>query len=87
MRHLAMDYDLFLRFAKIAEPAVLKDYLADFRVHCDAKSSLRTDEHLGEAFLTAREHAVAHGWRGGYSLFLHKFYAMRTRIIYRLTKP
>ncbi len=86
-RHLAMDYDLFLRFAKIAEPAVLEEYLADFRVHRHAKSSLRTDEHLKEAFLTVREHAAAYGWRGKCSLLLHKIYAARTRMIYRLTKP
>jgi glycosyltransferase involved in cell wall biosynthesis len=86
-KHLAMDYDLFLRFAKIAEPVVLKNYLADFRVHREAKSSLRTAEHFDEAFSAVREHAAAYGWRGGFSLLLHKIYAVRTRMIYRLTKP
>jgi glycosyltransferase involved in cell wall biosynthesis len=86
-RHLAMDYDLFLRFARLSEPMVLKEYLADFRVHRDAKSSLRTGEHLKEAFVTAHEHAADYGWRGQCSLLLHKIYAERTRIIYRMTKP
>lgn len=86
-RHLTMDYDLFLRFARVAQPAVLKSYLADFRVHPQAKSSLRVDEHLQEAFLTVREHAADLGWRGEVSLFLHKIYAARTRVIYRLIKP
>jgi glycosyltransferase involved in cell wall biosynthesis len=87
MRHLAMDYDLFLKFARIVEPAVLTDYLADFRVHRDAKSSLRVDEHLAEALETVQEHAAALGWRGRLSLLLHRIYAARTRLIYRLTKP
>lgn len=86
-RHLAMDYDLFLKFARVAEPAVLREYLADFRVHSDAKSSLRVAEHLAEAFATVQEHAVGLGWRGRLSLVLHRLYAARTRLIYRWTKP
>jgi len=86
-RHLAMDYDLFLKFARVAQPVVVTEYLADFRVHSDAKSSLRVDEHLAEAFATVQEHAEGLGWRGRLSLLLHQIYAARTRLIYRLTKP
>lgn len=86
-RHLAMDYDLFLRFAEIADPAVSKEYFADFRVHKTAKSSLRVKEHLDEAFLTVCKHAAALGWRGRLALLLHRIYAVRTRLIYRLMKP
>lgn len=86
-RHLAMDYDLFLRFAKIAEPAVIREYLADFRVHRQAKSSLRTLEHMDEALFTVRQHAMDLGWRGRLSLFLHRIYGARTKLIYRVIKP
>ncbi len=86
-RHLAMDYDLFLRFARIATPAVETTYLADFRVHQDAKSSLQTGKHLQEALATVREHAVDLGWRGKLSVALHRIYGLRTRMIYWLTKP
>lgn len=86
-RHLAMDYDLFLRFARLEEPVVLTSYLADFRVHGAAKSSLRVDEHLEEAYRTVCEYAVDLGWRGKLSLFLHRIYAVRTRLIYRMIKP
>lgn len=86
-RHLAMDYDLFLRFARIAEPAVTREYLADFRVHRQAKSSLRTSEQMAEAFLTAGEHAATLGWRGKWSLLLHRLYAIRTKMVYRVIKP
>jgi len=86
-RQLAMDYDLFLRFAARCEPAVLTAYLADFRVHRQAKSSLRTAEHLQEAWLTVRQHAADRGWRGKVALILHRIYAARTRLIYRLIKP
>jgi glycosyltransferase involved in cell wall biosynthesis len=86
-RHLAMDYDLFLRFAKLTPPAVLTGYLADFRVHRHAKSSLRVDEHLAEAYATARQHAASFGWRGRLSILLHRLYATRTRMVYRLLKP
>ena len=86
-RHLAMDYDLFLRFARIADPSVLTNYLADFRVHREAKSSTRTSEHLEEAFSTVREHAADLGWRGSLSVLLHRIYGARTKMIYRLIKP
>ena len=86
-RHLAMDYDLFLRFAGLIAPVVSTAYLADFRVHRQAKSSRRVDEHLAEAYATVRDHAATLGWRGRLSLALHRIYATRTRLIYRLTKP
>ncbi|NJC88105.1 MAG: glycosyltransferase [Desulfuromonas sp.] len=86
-RQLAMDYDLFLRFAALVEPVVVTRYLADFRVHRGAKSSLRVDAHLAEAYATARTHAAELGWRGQLSLVLHRIYAERTRLIYRLIKP
>ena len=86
-RHLDMDYDLFLKFAKIAAPRVFTESFADYRVHRDAKSSLQTRDLMHEAYLTAREHAAGLGWRGSRSLVLHRIYALRTWIIYRLIKP
>lgn len=86
-RHLAMDYDLFLRFAAFAAPLVIKEYLADFRVHRGAKSSQRIDAHLAEAYATVQQYAVRLGWRGRYALLLHRLYALRTRIVYALIKP
>jgi hypothetical protein len=78
-RHLAMDYDLFLRFARVAKPAVSAAYLADFRVHQEAKSTLQVDEHLAEALSTVRDHAADLGWRGKLSLLLHRIYAETVR--------
>lgn len=86
-RHLAMDYDLFLRFARIAAPQPLPAYLADFRVHRQAKSSRQIDAHMAEAYATVREHAATLGWRGKLALLLHRLYAVRTRLVYRLIKP
>ncbi len=86
-RHLAMDYDLFLRFARIARPLELDSYLADFRVHRDAKSSRRVAAHMDEAFRVVCEHAAGLGWRGKLCLVLHRVYAARTKLIYRLVKP
>lgn len=86
-RHLDMDYDLFLRFARRAEPRVLTRYLADFRVHADAKSSRQVAEHMQAAYATVREHAAGCGARGRWALFLHRVYAVRTRMVYRLIKP
>jgi hypothetical protein len=62
-------------------------YLADFRVHRQSKSSRRVDEHLAEAYVTVRDHAASLGWRGRLALALHRLYAARTRLVYRLIKP
>ena len=85
--HLDMDYDLFLRFARLVRPAVLRSYLADFRVHAGAKSSLRTSEHLHRAQSTAQRYAADLGWRGRLAFVLHRIYGVRTKLIYRLIKP
>lgn len=86
-RHLAMDYDLFLRFARLAQPVVKTEYLADFRIHGAAKSSLKIDDHLQEARQTAAHYAFDLGWHGRLSYLLHRVYAERTRLIYKLIKP
>ena len=86
-RHLDMDYDLFLKFARITLPSVLPDYLADFRIHQSAKSSRQAFEVMDEALRTAREHARGLGWRGDLAIFLHRLYGLRTRAVYRLIKP
>lgn len=86
-RHLEMDYDLWLRFAKVAKPLVLKTVLADFRVHGEAKGSRQTGDQLAAAFATARHHAVDFGWRGAAALMLHRLFSLRTRLLYRFLKP
>jgi glycosyltransferase involved in cell wall biosynthesis len=86
-RHLDMDYDLWLRFARVAEPVVVPEVLADFRVHAAAKGSTRTAEQLRAALATARAHARGLGWRGRVALALHRAYALRTRLCYALLKP
>jgi glycosyltransferase involved in cell wall biosynthesis len=86
-RHLEMDYDLWLRFAGVAEPLVLEDVLADFRVHGGAKGSLQAGAQLGAAFATAKQYAAGLGWRGRVALVLHRLLGWRTRLLYRWLKP
>jgi glycosyltransferase involved in cell wall biosynthesis len=86
-KHLDMDYDLWLRFARLAEPVVLKDILADFRIHDKAKGSRQTNAQLDSALATAREHAVDFGFKGDLALLLHRLLSWRTRMIYWWLKP
>lgn len=86
-RHLDMDYDLWLRFAKKTEPLVLRDYLADFRVHGQAKGSRQTGAQLTAALITARQHAADLGFRGSLALLLAHLFSWRTRLAYRWLKP
>ncbi len=86
-KHLDMDYDLWLRFARVTPPVVLTDELADFRVHRAAQGSLRTGAQLDAAFATARRHAAGLGWAGRWALLSHKFLSLRTRVLYWWLKP
>lgn len=86
-RQLDMDYDLFLRFAMITAPTVSTEYLGDFRVHRNTKSSQQTAAHLKAAMLTARNHSLSLGPRGNLAFLLHRIYSVRTRLIYKIIKP
>lgn len=85
-RHMDMDYDLHLRFARIAPPRVITTYLADSRVHSEAKSSTRTFEGIDAVLLTARQHAAGLGWRAQLAVLLHRLYDLRTKLVYRVIK-
>lgn len=86
-RHLDMDYDLWLGFAEVAEPLVLDDVLADFRVHGAAKGTRQTGAQLDAAFATANKHSKGMGWRGRVALFVHCLLGWRTRLLYLWLKP
>jgi glycosyltransferase involved in cell wall biosynthesis len=86
-KHLDMDYDLWLRFAKRSTPIVLTDVLADFRVHADAKGSRQAQAQLEAAFLTATEHAPSQGNLGKLALIIHRVLGARTKLIYKIMKP
>lgn len=86
-RHLDMDYDLWLRFAKVANPLVLCDEMADFRVHGQAKGSRQAMAQLNSALDTAREHAAGLGVSGGLALLIHRLFSWRTQLLYRWLKP
>jgi len=85
--HLDMDYDLWLRFSGVADPIVLSDHLADFRIHATAKGSLQTGRQLSDAFATARRHAAGLGFKGAAALLVHRIFSVRTRIVYHFMKP
>ncbi len=86
-RDLDMDYDLWLRFARVTDPNVLSVELADFRVHSTAKGTLRTVEQLDAALATARLHAAGLGSKGEAALTIHRLLSLRTRLLYRWLKP
>jgi len=86
-KELDMDYDLWFRFARVAEPVVLTERLADYRVHRDAKGSTRTGEQLAAAFATARQYAAGLGMMGQLALFVHLVFSWRTRVMYLFLKP
>ncbi len=55
--HYAMDYDLWLRFARIADPAFIRRPLASFRWHGRSKTGARYRTGAWECFQIARSRA------------------------------
>lgn len=55
--HYAMDYDLWLRFARLSDPVFIPRDLACFRWHGASKSSESYGKAAWEAFAAARRHA------------------------------
>jgi glycosyltransferase involved in cell wall biosynthesis len=55
--HYAMDYDLWLRFARVSEPVFIPRDLACFRWHGTSKSSGSYGKAAWEAYAAARRHA------------------------------
>lgn len=86
-KHLDMDYDLWLRFANVVQPAIIDEELADFRVHSQAKGSTKTAQQLDAALLTAKNHSKKHGILGVLALLIHSILGWRTRLIYQWIKP
>ncbi len=86
-KDLDMDYDLWLRFAKVVEPTVLLGRLADFRVHGLAKGSCRTGEQLDAAYATALSHAAGQGLVAQLAVLIHRLFSLRTRLLYWYLKP
>jgi glycosyltransferase involved in cell wall biosynthesis len=54
----SMDYDLWLRFARVSEPRFIPADLANFRWHGGSKSGARFRDGSWEAFQTACRHAT-----------------------------
>ncbi len=86
-KHYDMDYDLWLRFARVRAPIVLEEELAAFRVHAAAKGSRNVRDQLDAAYQTASKHADDMGWRGSLALALHRILRWRTQLSYRWLKP
>ncbi len=86
-RELDMDYDLWLKFAAIADPLVIAHEFSDFRVHGAAKGSRRSGEQLEAASETAKAHAAELGLGGWAAVVLHKLLGLRTRLVYLFIKP
>ena len=78
-----MDYDLWLRFAQVAKPMVIDDYLAAFLFNDTTKTGGAFEESLREANEVSRKYAKLAGkaWIGSLNYW---FYYKRTALIYRM---
>jgi glycosyltransferase involved in cell wall biosynthesis len=77
-----MDYDLWLRFGRIADAGIIDAELASFRFHDASKTGGQVEQSLHAANQTARRHARAIGkpWLGELNYWL---YYKRTALVYK----
>jgi glycosyltransferase involved in cell wall biosynthesis len=77
-----MDYDLWLRFGRMADAGIIDADLAAFRFHDASKTGGQVEDSLRSANQTARRHARAIGkpWLGELNYWL---YYKRTALIYK----
>jgi glycosyltransferase involved in cell wall biosynthesis len=80
--HFTMDYDLWLRIAKIAPPLVLKEVVAQFRVHGKSKTGIINRRQFDEGYEVAKRHAA--GFSG--VLWRHRMSVEKIVWAYRLLR-
>lgn len=76
----AMDYDMWLRLGKLAEPAQLDDYLSVFRRHAGSISTANQLASLADDYQVRMKHASPSPWSRAYH-FAH--YLVRRRRVAR----
>lgn len=69
--HYAMDYELWLRFARLSDPVFIPQDLACFRWHGHSKSAGGYGKAAWEAYAAARRHAGAAHWHALVEHWLH----------------
>lgn len=74
----AMDYDLWLRFAKRSKPCYIDRYLARFRRHGSSKSETGTREQFREEYVVCLRYGPSR-----YSKFMHWFNMYKIVLGYR----
>jgi hypothetical protein len=80
--HYTMDYDLWLRMAKIAPPLLLDQVVAQFRVHRASKTGVINRRQFDEGYAVARRYAA--GFSG--VLWRHRLSVEKIVLAYRLLR-
>jgi glycosyltransferase involved in cell wall biosynthesis len=80
--HYTMDYDLWLRMGRLAEPVVLKQILAQFRLHPASKSGKVNREQFDEGYRVAKRYF--NGDR--FSQLAHRFHVEKIVWVYRVMR-
>lgn len=73
----AMDYDYWLRLAKISPPLILNDPLAAFRIHAQAKTTRQFGPQLAEKYQIVKQ--FTNNWL---ALVLHRIHSFVIETIY-----
>ncbi len=78
--HLAMDYDLWLRFASKYPAGIIPQLLSNMRYHANAKSSALTTKQLWEVYRVGAQYTATFSWQR----LMQRFYLYRGLLATRL---
>ena len=78
--HYTMDYDLWLRMGRLADPVLIDRELAAFRVHASSKTGRITRAQFDEGYAVARRHVAG----DRVSQAIHRFNVEKIVWAYRL---
>lgn len=76
--YFTMDYDFWLRMAAVADPLVIDDLLAQFRLHADSKSGKVDRRQFDEQYVVMKRHCSSR-WRR----FVHRLHVEKVVCAYR----
>ena len=79
--YFTMDYDLWLRMAKVASPVVVDELLAKFRLHPGSKSGKVDRRQFDEQFAVMKRYCAS-PWRRA----VHKFHVEKVVWAYRVMR-
>ncbi|MFA6082422.1 MAG: glycosyltransferase family 2 protein [Patescibacteria group bacterium] len=79
--HYTMDYDYWLKIGKVNRPVIIKQFLANFRIHSASKGKTAYIKQFDQDYLSVKKYSS-----NSFLIFLHFVHNGLIKLAYRMTK-